>query len=445
MAKYNTSIKGTADVLPADSHKWQFVEKKMLETAGLFGFSEIRVPVFEYTEVFTKNVGETTDVVQKEMYTFTDKGDRSITLRPEFTAGVVRSVIEHGLINGALPVKTCYVGGCYRYEKPQAGRMREFHQFGVEMFGAADPAADAEMILLANSVLSNLGIENLSLELNSIGCPECRAKYHAALKEYFASRKNELCETCKDRLERNPMRILDCKSPVCKEIADKAPVMLDFLCDGCREHFEGVKKHLESAKLKFTVNPKIVRGLDYYTKTVFEFVSGDIGAQSTVCGGGRYDGLVGQMGGPEMPSLGFAMGIERLLMVMEAQNAEFPEAKIPDVYIATMGESAKLKATKLCMDIRNEGFTAVTDIAGRSVKAQMKYADKIGAKFSTVIGDYELANDRCILKNMTTGEQQEVTLSDGIVSALYDYQIDSMIDGVVGNTEELEAVLGLTK
>ena len=445
MAKYNTSIKGTADVLPADSHKWQFVEKKMLETAGLFGFSEIRVPVFEYTEVFTKNVGETTDVVQKEMYTFTDKGDRSITLRPEFTAGVVRSVIEHGLINGALPVKTCYVGGCYRYEKPQAGRMREFHQFGVEMFGAADPAADAEMILLANSVLSNLGIENLSLELNSIGCPECRAKYHAALKEYFASRKNELCETCKDRLERNPMRILDCKSPVCKEIADKAPVMLDFLCDGCREHFEGVKKHLESAKLKFTVNPKIVRGLDYYTKTVFEFVSGDIGAQSTVCGGGRYDGLVGQMGGPEMPSLGFAMGIERLLMVMEAQNAEFPEAKIPDVYIATMGESAKLKATKLCMDIRNEGFTAVTDIAGRSVKAQMKYADKIGAKFSTVIGDDDLANDRCILKNMTTGEQPEVTLSDGIVSALYDYQIDSMIDGVVGNTEELEAVLGLTK
>ena len=445
MAKYNTSIKGTADVLPADSHKWQFVEKKMLETAGLFGFSEIRVPVFEYNEVFTKNVGETTDVVQKEMYTFTDKGDRSITLRPEFTAGVVRSVIEHGLINGALPVKTCYVGGCYRYEKPQAGRMREFHQFGVEMFGAADPAADAEMILLANSVLSNLGIKNLSLELNSIGCPECRAKYHAALKEYFASRKDELCETCKDRLERNPMRILDCKSPVCKEIADKAPVMLDFLCDGCREHFEGVKKHLESAKLKFTVNPKIVRGLDYYTKTVFEFVSGDIGAQSTVCGGGRYDGLVGQMGGPEMPSLGFAMGIERLLMVMEAQNAEFPEAKIPDVYIATMGESAKLKATKLCMDIRNEGFTAVTDIAGRSVKAQMKYADKIGAKFSTVIGDDELANDRCILKNMTTGEQQEVTLSDGIVSALYDYQIDSMIDGVVGNTEELEAVLGLTK
>ncbi len=424
MAKYNTSIKGTADVLPADSYKWQFVEHKMLETAGLFGFSEVRVPVFEYTEVFTKNVGETTDVVQKEMYTFTDKGDRSITLRPEFTAGVVRSVIEHGLINGALPVKTCYVGGCYRYEKPQAGRMREFHQFGVEMFGAADPAADAEVILLANSVLKNLGIKNLSLEVNSIGCPECRAKYHSALKEYFSARKSELCETCQDRLERNPMRILDCKSPVCKEIADKAPVMIDYLCDGCREHFEGVKKHLDAAELKFTVNPKIVRGLDYYTKTVFEFVSGDIGAQSTVCGGGRYDGLVGQMGGPELPSLGFAMGIERLLMVMEAQKAEFPEIKLPDVYIATMGEAAKVKATKLCMDLRAEGFTAVTDVAGRSVKAQMKYADKIGAKFSTVIGDDELASDRCILKNMTTGEQQEVKLSDGIITAMYDYQLD---------------------
>ena len=263
MAKINTAIKGTADVLPQDSYKWQFVEKKMLETAELFGFQEIRVPVFEYTEVFTKNVGETTDVVQKEMYTFTDKGDRSITLRPEFTAGVVRSVIEHGLINGALPVKACYVGGCYRYEKPQAGRMREFHQFGAEMFGAADPSADAEMILLANSVLTNLGIKNLSLEINSIGCPECRSKYHTALKDYFNGRADELCDTCKDRLNRNPMRILDCKSPVCKGIADKAPVMLDFLCDECEQHFNGVKKHLQAVDLKFTVNPKIVRGLDY--------------------------------------------------------------------------------------------------------------------------------------------------------------------------------------
>lgn len=439
MAKFNTSVKGTADVLPADSYKWQFVEKKMLETAGLFGFQEIRVPVFEYTEVFTKNVGETTDVVQKEMYTFTDKGDRSITLRPEFTAGVVRSVIEHGLINGALPVKACYIGGCYRYEKPQAGRMREFHQFGAEMFGAADPAADAEMILLANSVLGNLGIKNLSLEINSIGCPECRRHYHAALKEYFASRADELCDTCKDRLDRNPMRILDCKSPVCRSIADKAPIMTDYLCDECREHFEGVKKHLNAAGLAFTVNPKIVRGLDYYTKTVFEFVSGDIGAQSTVCGGGRYDGLVGQMGGPSMPSLGFAMGIERLLMVMESQGTEFPEPKLPDIYIATMGEEAKLKSTKICSLLRAEGFTAVTDVAGRSVKAQMKYADKIGARFSTVIGDDELKNDRCVLKNMADGAQQEVDLSDGLISALYDHQINNMIDSVTGSADLLEA------
>ena len=445
MAKYNTSVKGTADVLPADSYKWQFVERKMLETAGLFGFEEIRVPVFEYTEVFTKNVGETTDVVQKEMYTFTDKGDRSITLRPEFTAGVVRSVIEHGLINGALPVKACYIGGCYRYEKPQAGRMREFHQFGAEMFGAADPAADAEMILLANSVLSNLGIKNLSLEINSIGCPNCRVKYHAALKEYFLKRSDELCDTCKDRLDRNPMRILDCKSPVCREIADKAPVMTDYLCDECKEHFEGVKKHLNAAGLAFTVNPKIVRGLDYYTKTVFEFVSGEIGAQSTVCGGGRYDGLVGQMGGPQMPSLGFAMGIERLLMVMASQGTEFPEPKLPDIYIGTMGEEARLRATKLCADLRAEGFTAVTDVAGRSVKAQMKYADKIGARFSTVIGDDELKNDRCVLKNMNDGEQQEVSLSDGLISALYDHHINAMLDSVAGSADELEAVMGVAK
>ncbi len=438
MAKYNTAIRGTADVLPDESYKWQFVEGKMLETARLFGFNEIRVPVFEHTEVFTKNVGETTDVVQKEMYTFTDKGDRSITLRPEFTAGVVRSVIEHGLVNGALPVKACYVGGCYRYEKPQAGRMREFHQFGAEMFGAADPAADAEMILFAYTVLSNIGINNLSLEINSIGCPECRKKYHEALKSFFKSNEEELCETCKDRLERNPMRILDCKSPVCKGIAENAPVMLDYLCDECKEHFEGVKKHLEAVGINFIVNPKIVRGLDYYTKTVFELISGDIGAQATVCGGGRYDGLVGQMGGPSLPSLGFAMGIERLLMVMENTGVAFPEPAKPDVYIATMGEAARVEATKLCMQLRREGFSALTDVAGRSVKAQMKYADKIGAAFSTVIGDDELANNKCVLKNMQTGEQREVTLPDGIVSAIYDSRINACIDGILDSAETLE-------
>ena len=443
MAKYNTAIKGTADVLPEESYKWQYVEKKMLETAALFGFNEIRVPVFEHTEVFTKNVGETTDVVQKEMYTYTDKGDRSITLRPEFTAGVVRSVIEHGLINGALPVKACYIGGCYRYEKPQAGRMREFHQFGAEMFGAASPAADAEMIMLAHSVLSGLGLKKLSLEINSIGCPECRKKYHEALKSFFKSHESELCDTCKDRLERNPMRILDCKSPVCKAIAAGAPIMLDYLCDECKEHFEGVKKHLSAVGLEYKVNPQIVRGLDYYTKTVFEFISGDIGAQSTVCGGGRYDGLVGQMGGPELPSLGFAMGIERLLMVMENTEAPFPEPKLPDIYIGTMGEAARIEATKLCKAFRDEGFSAVTDVTGRSVKAQMKYADKIGAEFSTVIGDDEIADKKCVLKNMHTGEQVEVELPEGLVSAIYDYRIDGVVSGITESADELEKVLGL--
>ena len=285
MSEINRAIKGTADVLPEDSYKWQFVEGKMLKTAKLFGFKEIRVPVFEHTEVFSRSVGDTTDVVQKEMYTFDDKGGRSITLRPELTAGVIRSVIENGLYNQSLPQKVCYIGGCYRYEKPQAGRLREFHQFGVECIGAAAPSADAEVICLANTVLKEIGIDGLSLEIKSIGCPSCRAKYHEALKQYFESKKDSLCETCKDRLDRNPMRILDCKAPICKDVAKDAPVMLDFLCDECEEHFKGVKSHLDEMGIAYTVNPTIVRGLDYYTRTVFEFVSGDIGAQSTVCGG----------------------------------------------------------------------------------------------------------------------------------------------------------------
>ena len=379
------------------------------------------------------------------MYTFTDKGERSLTLRPEFTSGVVRSVIEHGLINGALPVKVCYVGGCYRYEKPQAGRMREFHQFGAEMFGAADPSADAEMILMADAVLKSLGIEKLSLEINSIGCPTCRKQYHEALRSYFESRKDELCDTCKERLDRNPMRILDCKSPVCKEIAASAPVVLDYLCDECRTHFEGVKRHLDAVGLDYTVNPKIVRGLDYYTKTVFEFISGDIGAQATVCGGGRYDGLVSQMGGPQMPSLGFAMGVERLLMVMENQGVDMPEPAVPDVYIGTMGENARIEATKICTALRDEGFSAVTDVTGRSVKAQMKYADKVGANFSTVLGDDELQNGRCVLKNMQTGEQIEVSFPDGIVTAMYDSHIDSVLGGMEDSVEDVETVLEILK
>ncbi len=412
MAEINRAVKGTNDLLPSDSHRWQFVEGKMLETAELYGFKEIRVPVFEHTEVFKRSVGDTTDVVQKEMYTFDDKGGRSITLRPELTAGVVRSSIENGLVNGALPLKVCYIGGCYRYEKPQAGRLREFHQFGVECFGASAPAADAEVISLAKSVLSNIGIEKISLEINSIGCPECRKEYHKALTEYFKSFENELCDTCRDRLTRNPMRILDCKSPVCKQIAANAPLITDYLCEECDHHFKGVQSHLKAMNIDYTLNPHIVRGLDYYTRTVFEFVSGDIGAQATVCGGGRYDGLVSQMGGPKTPALGFAMGIERLMLCLENTQAELPNAKKCDLYIASMGDAAALKASALCTALRGDGFSAQTDICGRGLKAQMKFADKIGALYSTVIGDNEIECNKCTLKNMNSGETKEVSFDD---------------------------------
>ena len=433
MSEINHAVKGTNDILPADSFKWQFVEQKMLETARLFGFREIRVPVFEHTEVFHRSVGDTTDVVQKEMYTFDDKGGRSITLRPELTAGTVRSVIENGLVYGALPVKVCYIGGCYRYEKPQAGRLREFHQFGVECFGAASSVADAEVIALAKQVLNNIGIKKISLEINSIGCPECRKEYHKALKAYFASKTDELCETCRDRLERNPMRILDCKSPVCSAIAADAPVVLDYLCDDCHEHFEQTKAHLDAAGIDYSVNPHIVRGLDYYTRTVFEFVSGDIGAQSTVCGGGRYDGLVAQMGGNPVPALGFAMGIERLMMVLENQGFEFPEEAKCDLYIAAMGNNAALKATALCRSLRDAGLEAQTDICGRGLKAQMKYADKTGAKFTLVLGDNELESGKAIMKNMADGTQTEVeldTLADTLCTLEAQLALDSLTDAV---------------
>ena len=433
MSEINRAIKGTNDVLPEESSRWQFVESKMLETASLYGFKEIRVPVFEHTEVFLRSVGDTTDVVQKEMYTFDDKGGRSITLRPELTAGVIRSVIENGLVNAALPLKVCYIGGCYRYEKPQAGRLREFHQFGVECVGAAEPNADAEVIALAGAVLDSIGIEKISLEINSIGCPECRKEYHKALKEYFSANKDELCGTCLDRLDRNPMRILDCKSPVCSEIAAKAPVVLDYLCDDCREHFEAVKSYLTAMGIAFKVNPHIVRGLDYYTRTVFEFVSGDIGAQSTVCGGGRYDGLVSQMGGPSVPSLGFAMGIERLMLVLKNQQVELPKGKVTDIYIAPLGEKALLKTSQLCAELRGDGFIAETDICGRGLKAQMKYANKIGAKFTIVLGDNEIEENSAKLKDMQSGEEKQISLDklrDELFSAIHCQAIEALAESL---------------
>lgn len=437
MALITKAIKGTKDVLPKEAYKNQYIEATVLDVAGRFGYKEMRTPVFEHTELFQRGVGGTTDVVQKEMYTFDDKGGRSITLRPEGTAGAARSFLENGLCNEALPQKICYLTSCYRYEKPQAGRLREFHQFGVECFGTSSPLADAEIISLAKTVFDELGIKDLSLEINSIGCPECRVKYHEALREYFSARKDELCDTCKERLDRNPMRILDCKSPVCSEIAQGAPVVLDYLCDDCREHFETVKKYLTAQNIDFTVNPQIVRGLDYYTKTVFEFVSNSIGAQGTVCGGGRYDGLIEELGGQKTPSLGFGLGLERLMLLMEAQGCEYPEDARPDLFIAALGEKATLKAIDIAKDMRAEGYSCLYDLNSRSLRAQMKYADKLNAKYTIVIGDSEVEEGVAKLKDMQTGEETEIALAT-FVSGYYSITLASQLDDLKINGEEFD-------
>lgn len=437
MALITKAIKGTKDALPKDIHKHQYVEATVLDIASKFGYKEMRTPVFEHTELFQRGVGDTTDVVQKEMYTFDDKGGRSITLRPEGTAGAVRAFLENGLCNEAMPQKICYLTSCYRYEKPQAGRLREFHQFGVECFGTQSPLADAEMISLANSVFETLGVTDLSLEINSIGCPTCRAEYHKALKEYFAKREEDLCDTCKGRLDRNPMRILDCKSPVCSEIAAGAPAITDYLCDECKEHFAKVQEYLKAMNIEYTVNPKIVRGLDYYTKTVFEFVSNSIGAQGTVCGGGRYDGLVEELGGQHTPSLGFAMGLERLMLLMEAQGCEFPSPEVPDLFICALGDKANLKAVELAKDMRAEGFSVIMDLNQRSLRAQMKYADKLGAKFNIVIGDNEVDNGKAVLKNMSSGEENEIDLST-FVNGFYNISLSEQLADLEINGEEFD-------
>lgn len=437
MALITKAIKGTKDVLPKDVYKNQYIEATCLGVAEQFGYKEIRTPVFEHTELFQRGVGDTTDVVQKEMYTFDDKGGRSITLRPEGTAGAVRSYLENGLCNEALPQKVCYKTSCYRYEKPQAGRLREFHQFGIECFGSASPLADAEIIALAKTIFDNLEVKDLSLEINSIGCPTCRAEYHKALKEYFSARKDDLCDTCKDRLERNPMRILDCKSPVCSEIAKDAPIMLDYLCDECREHFDKVQAYLKAQDIAFNINPKIVRGLDYYTKTVFEFVSSSIGAQGTVCGGGRYDGLVEELGGQKTASLGFGMGLERLMLLMEAQNCPFPEPQAADLFIVALGDKAVLKALEISKDMRAEGFGCLMDLNRRSVRAQMKYADKLGAKFNLVIGDNEVESGCAKLKNMATGEETEIQL-ETFVNGFYNISLAEQLADLEINGEEFD-------
>ncbi len=404
--------RGTMDILPSEICTWQFIEAKAREVAAKFGFSEIRFPTFESTELFHRGVGDSTDVVQKEMYSFTDREGRSLTLRPEGTASVARTLIENGMCSDTMPLKLYYLINCFRYEKPQAGRSREFYQFGVELFGAADAAADAEMISLAHSLITELGIKNTSLHINSIGCPECRPAYREALKEYFKSHSDELCDTCKGRLETNPLRILDCKSPICSEIAKNAPKTVEHLCPDCKTHMDELTGYLNEMGVDYEIDPHIVRGLDYYTRTVFEFIATDIGAQSTILGGGRYDGLIKELGGPALSGIGFAAGITRLILAMEKSGVLKENENRPALYIASMGKQAARFSVGVVSELRKEGIYAETDLVGRSLKAQMKYADKKKARFTLIIGDTEIENKKAQLKNMDNSEQREISLEN---------------------------------
>ena len=405
--------RGTKDVTPKDVYKWHYVEKKFREICALYGYEEIRTPIFEHTEVFARSVGDTTDVVQKEMYTFTDRGDRQLSLKPEGTAGVIRSFIENKMYADTQPTKLYYITPCFRYERPQAGRQRQFHQFGVEVLGSDGPSVDAEVISLAVQFFNELGLKNLSVNINSVGCPKCREAYNKKLKEYLDQKVDVLSETCLERKDKNPMRVIDCKNPQCKENLKDIPFMIDNLCDDCKEHFETLKKYLTEMGIDFVVDKTIVRGLDYYRKTAFEIISNDIGAQSTVCGGGRYDGLVELLGGPkDISGIGFGLGVERLLLTLENNNIEIDNPKSTDIYIATIGDAAKTRSFKIIRDLRANHISADNDHLNKSIKAQFKYSDKINAKYTVVIGDDELANDTATLKNMQTSEQTTIKLSE---------------------------------
>ena len=404
--------KGCKDVLPSQVYLWHRIEETARKTAAAYAFKEIRTPVFEHTELFARGVGDTTDIVNKEMYTFLDKGGRSVTLRPEGTAGVARAFLEHGLAGGVMPFKAYYMISAFRYERPQAGRLREFHQFGAELYGAAGPEADAEAISFADSFLRALGLEKVALRINSIGCKHCRARYHEALKAYFAPHLGGMCEDCRNRYEKNPMRILDCKVEGCKAVAAGAPRMLDYLCDDCRAHFDRVRSLLTQAGVTHTVDPSIVRGLDYYSRTVFEFVSAAAGAQGTVLGGGRYDTLLEQMDGKAVPAVGFAAGMERLLLVMESEGKlPAPEEGV-DCYLAGMDASSRERAFLLANELRRQGVSCETDLMERSVKAQFKYADKTGARFVAVLGERELLEGAAEVKDMKTSSSERVKLEE---------------------------------
>lgn len=398
--------KGTKDMLPKDAYKWHFVENKFRELSKEYGIREIRTPVFEHTELFKRGVGETTDVVQKEMYTFLDKGERSITLKPEGTAPSVRAFIESSMYADAQPTKLYYFTPCFRYEKMQKGRLRQFHQFGIEVFGSKEASVDAEVISLAMRALDEFGIEGLTLNINSLGCPECRSKYNNALMAFLKENYDDLCDTCKGRFEKNPMRILDCKEKKCKEITRNVPVILDYICDDCSNHFEEVKSYLDAMNINFEIDPKIVRGLDYYTRTVFEVINKEI----TVCGGGRYDKLISEIGGPETPAVGFGLGLERLLLTLEEEGIEIPEPNYIDLYIGSMGDRARIEAFALTYKLRKLGINCDSDHMKKSVKAQMKYANRVGAAYTLILGEDEIINNTAKVKRMSDGETFEVEL-----------------------------------
>ena len=406
-------IKGTMDILPTETPLFRYIEGVMREEAEKYGYGEIRTPTFENTELFVRGVGDTTDVVQKEMYTFSDREEnRSISLRPEGTASVVRAIIENGKCSDPMPLKYYYIISCFRHEKPQAGRSREFFQLGTEMFGAESPAADATVMALAASVIRRLGLKNIKLHINSIGCKECRPSYRKALVDYYTSHSDKLCDTCKNRLEKNPLRLLDCKNPDCAALAASAPKTVEHLCECCSSKFEMLKSSLDAMNIEYVVDTSIVRGLDYYTGAVFEFIAEGIGAQSTVCGGGRYDGLVESLGGPSLSGIGFGMGITRIILAMREMGLDKIEQSSPALYIASLGDRAAVKSLEITERLRRAGKYVECDTVGRSLKAQMKYANKIGAEYTLIIGDSEIDAGRAQLKNMSDGTQTEVVLDN---------------------------------
>ncbi len=405
-----TKPRGTMDVFAPDIFAWNYIEKTVRETAENYGFTEVKTPMFEEIGLFRRGVGETTDVVQKEMYTFTDKDGTVFALRPEGTASVARAIIENGKATDTLPLKYFYIINCFRYEKPEAGRSREFVQFGTEMFGAPPPGADFTVISLANAVIAKLGLKNVRLHINSIGCPTCRPAYREALVSYLRAHRDELCDTCLDRMESNPLRVLDCKNDSCKKVAEGAPRTVDHLCPECAAHLAELKSYLDACGIEYVIDPHIVRGLDYYTRTVFEFIAEGIGSQSTVCGGGRYDGLMEQLGGPKMAGIGFGMGITRLILAMKQDGVEIPALAVPQLYIASMGPKAAVEAAKIVSGLRAQGVNAECDIMSRSLKAQMKYADKIAARYVLILGDAELESGRAVIREMASSEQTEIAL-----------------------------------